>query len=366
MTPPRITVIGTPGDRRVTVFAAAATAAGLPEPAVVRWADVVSGDFAIEAGSLVRLESPGEDAAANDALRGYQLAHGAVGGTAAWYAGLVAAAERVARRTAAAGGRLLTDPGELAVLFDKRLCHDRLSTAGVPVPAALGPVAGYDELAQRLGAAGWGRAFVKPRHGSSASGVVALAAARGRVHAVTSVELVRDASDVSLYNSLRVRSYDDERDVAAIVDALCRDGVHVERWVPKAATGGRVLDLRIVVIAGRATHVVARSSASPMTNLHLGNARGDRGLVQAAMGPRAWDAMLADAERAAGQFPATLQVGVDMLIAVGWRRWAVAEVNAFGDLLPGVVHDGRDTYAEQVRALLAPFTRPAEAVPCMT
>jgi len=29
----------------------------------------------------------------------------------------------------------------------------------------------------------------------------------------------------------------------------------------------------------------------------------------------------------------------------------VAEVNAFGDLLPGVLADGRDTYAEQVHAL---------------
>jgi hypothetical protein len=55
--------------------------------------------------------------------------------------------------------------------------------------------------------------------------------------------------------------------------------------------------------------------------------------------------------RVAGCFPGSLQVGVDLMFLVGWRRHAVAEVNAFGDLLPGVLVDGRDTYAEQVHAL---------------
>ncbi|KIF05512.1 hypothetical protein PL81_12815, partial [Streptomyces sp. RSD-27] len=48
--------------------------------------------------------------------------------------------------------------------------------------------------------------------------------------------------------------------------------------------------------------------------------------------------------------------GVDLLPAVGWRRFAVAEVNAFGDLLPGLTGlpgsgaEGLDTYAAQVAA----------------
>jgi hypothetical protein len=35
-----------------------------------------------------------------------------------------------------------------------------------------------------------------------------------------------------------------------------------------------------------------------------------------------------------------------------WSRHAVAEVNAFGDLLPGLLVDGRDTYAAQLAALM--------------
>jgi hypothetical protein len=39
------------------------------------------------------------------------------------------------------------------------------------------------------------------------------------------------------------------------------------------------------------------------------------------------------------------------MLSPDWRAHAVAEVNAFGDLLPGLVVDGLDTYGEQVAAL---------------
>ncbi|MGW1271366.1 STM4014 family protein, partial [Streptomyces sp. NPDC002491] len=48
----------------------------------------------------------------------------------------------------------------------------------------------------------------------------------------------------------------------------------------------------------------------------------------------------------------------DLLPAVGWRRAAIGEVNAFGDLLPrltglpGRGAEGQDTYAAQVAAVL--------------
>ena len=37
---------------------------------------------------------------------------------------------------------------------------------------------------------------------------------------------------------------------AELVNAVCKQRVHVERWLPKASFGGRVFDLRVVVIAG--------------------------------------------------------------------------------------------------------------------
>ncbi len=202
------------------------------------------------------------------------------------------------------------------------------------------------------------RAFVKLAHGSSASGVLAVeTAGPGRVRATTSVE--RDAAG-RLFNSLRVRRCTTEREVAAIVDALAPDGLHIERWLPKASQRGRSADLRVLVVAGRATHAVVRTSRSPMTNLHLGGGRGDldeaRAAVRAAGG--SWTGALDVCERAAACFPGTLSVAVDLLPSTGWRRFAVGEVNAFGDLLPhltglpGSGAEDLDTYATQVVAVL--------------
>lgn len=81
-----------------------------------------------------------------------------------------------------------------------------------------------------------------------------------------------------------MRSYETEEEVAALIDLLAPDGLHVERWLPKATLGGRVFDLRVVVVHGEPTHAVVRTSLSPMTNLHLGGARGDLGVVRSRLG----------------------------------------------------------------------------------
>ncbi|MEV8634527.1 STM4014 family protein [Streptosporangium sp. NPDC051023] len=370
-----LTVVGTPGERRVTMFARACVSYGLREPRIVPWSTVLRGqDIRLEPGTLVRIESPGEDAEADALLRG-PGEPARTGGGAAWHTAFTAGVERVRRAVERTpGATLLADPGEIAVMFDKRLCHARLSAAGVPVPPALsGPVGGYAELRERMAETGWNRVFVKPAHGSSASGVVALQAAAGRVKAVTSAELTGGG----LYNSLRVRSYENERDVAAIVDLLAPDGLHVERWFPKASVGGRTIDLRVVVVGGTPTHAVVRASRTPMTNLHLGGERGDLGAVVAGLGPEGWAKGLDACARAAACFPGSLSAGVDLMIGVDWHGVAIAEVNAFGDLLPrltglpGGAAEGLDTYEAQVAAILgrhapgpgAAGLRPAVPVP---
>ncbi|MEV6102215.1 STM4014 family protein [Nocardia sp. NPDC051981] len=234
---------------------------------------------------------------------------------------------------------------------------------GVPVPfsptSGTGtPVRGWDDVRKLMTAHRLPRVFVKLAHGSSASGVLAVeTAGRGRVQATTSVQ--RDL-DGRLFNSLRVRRYTTESEIAAIVDALAPDGLHIERWLPKASQHGRSADLRVVVVGGRATHAVVRTSGSPMTNLHLGGARGDlaeaRAAITAAGG--SWADALAICEHAAACFPGFSRVGVDLLPATGWRRFAVGEVNAFGDLLPrlrgldGSGAEQADTYDAQVAAIL--------------
>ena len=57
-------------------------------------------------------------------------------------------------------------------------------------------------------------------------------------------------------------------------------------------------------------------------------------------------------ERAMEVFPRSLYAGIDLLIASDYRRHAVAEVNAFGDLLYGAMHDGKDPYTAEIEAAL--------------
>ncbi|MEU6982280.1 STM4014 family protein [Streptomyces sp. NPDC046324] len=360
---PRLVVVGNPANRRVAFFRDAVRAAGLPEVRVEPWLDVLRGGARFHPGETVRLESPGEDADVDRLLRGTDDPT-RVEGTGRWYEAFTAATAGLARSVGDAGAVLVDDPAEPAVLFDKRLAHARLVEAGVPVPdsptsgAAAPPVRDWADVRSLMAASGLRRVFVKLAHGSSASGVLAVETnTAGRVQATTSVER---SPDGRLFNSLRVRRYTTEREVAAIVDALAPDGLHIERWLPKAVQGGRAADLRVVVIDGRATHAVVRTGRSPMTNLHLGGTRGDLGAVRAAVSAAGgtWSDALGVCERAADAFPGMRCVGVDLLPAVGWRRFAVGEVNAFGDLLPGLTGlpgsgaEGLDTYAAQVAALL--------------
>jgi glutathione synthase/RimK-type ligase-like ATP-grasp enzyme len=350
------TVVGTPGERRTEMFTAACVSAGVAAPHVLAWTDVLAGDMGeVAPGSLLRVDSPGGDPEVDALLRGPGDPT-RVGGGARWYATFTAALRRVAVAGEGAGARLLNDVDDIAVMFDKRRCHARLEAADVPVPEALPSVHGYAELRERMAEARMPSVFVKPAHGSSASGVVALrTASGGRVRAVTSAA----HTDTGYHNSLRVRTYQTEEEVAHLIDTLAPDGLHVERWLPKAAIGDRVLDLRVVVIAGEPTHVVVRTSRVPMTNLHLGGARGDVGAVRDALGEDGWARAMDVCARAAACFPGSLMVGVDLLVQSGWRRCAVGEVNAFGDLLPratglpGTWAEGLDTYTAQVTAALS-------------
>lgn len=347
--PLRFAVVGNPGNRRVALFAAAVRAEGLSEPRVVPWLDVLRGDSAFEAGEVVRVDSPGEDAEVARVLRGavepvdlYR-----VEGTREWYLGFTAALEKLQAGIEEAGALSLFQPRDVAVAFDKLACHELLSAVGLPVPEA-------------VGADGSESAFIKIRHGSSASGVVALTVRGRRRRAVTSVELVRAESGIELYNSLRVRSYQRDADIDDLLAALGPDGLHAERWIPKLKQDGRDCDLRIVTVGGQATHAVLRTSAHPMTNLHLGGQRGDLERFRAAVGEERWGGILRYAETAAACFPGVHTLGIDILPGADGHDY-IGEVNAYGDLLPnlmglpGTVGEGVDTYGAQVRSLISRF-----------
>jgi hypothetical protein len=247
----------------------------------------------------------------------------------------------------------MNPPDDIALLFDKRACHARLEGHGVPVPPALAPIASYDELLQQMRQRNWTRVFVKLAHGSSASGAVAYRFAGVRHQAITTVEMISQNGKLHLYNTRHIQVYQDQREIATLIDALCRQRVHVEYWIPKAGYANRTFDLRIVTIAGKACHTVARLSQSPMTNLHLLNARGNAAEVQTRIGPERWQQARQTCEQAASLFP-SLYMGIDLLFTPDFRHHAILELNAFGDLLPGILHDGQETYTSEIVAAVSP------------
>jgi hypothetical protein len=377
---PQFVVVGNPGSRRVELFQAALAGLGLAPARLVAYTDLLCErthlGSAVPPGAVVRIESPGKDFAVEQALLALgadapedeegcyerieraaveQLAFdkGRILPLRQWYLGLRSALRLIRQQLGdCPPHRLMVQPDDILAMFDKRACHARLEAAGVAVPRSLGPVNSYEELVAAMEHDRCPRVFVKPAHGSSASGVIAYQISRGRHLATTTVELVRERDELRLYNSRRLREYRQPDEVAALIDAVCRQRAHFEQWIPKASIGGRVFDLRVMVIAGQTRQVVVRMSRGPMTNLHLLNERGTWGDVQARLGHAAWDRARRTCEAAMECFPACLHAGIDLLIAADYRRHAVLEVNAFGDLLPGVLSDGVDTYTAEVLAVL--------------
>ncbi len=133
-----------------------------------------------------------------------------------------------------------------------------------------------------------------------------------RKQLIAPIEIERDANRVRLFNSLRVRSYTNPRDIEDIFTVLAPQGMIAEVAVNKARVDGDRFDLRIVVIAGRADHVVARQSSSPITNLHLGNARASLVRVEEAVGTYRLHECRQLALRTTELFPRALYFGVDI------------------------------------------------------
>jgi hypothetical protein len=375
---PRFVVLGNLENRRAHLFQQALSRLALPAATLVSWQDFLTGRVhlakCIEPGSVLRIESPGENFEVEKLLLGsgadeaeqenaphiskskaaaLTLDPGLIRYSRQWYLGFCAALQQIELQLAECSPfSMMNTPAVIAMMFDKRQCHAHLCENDIPVPFALPPVHCFEDLLEKMHKAGISRVFIKPAHGSSASGVVAFAISKDDLVAYTSVELVYANRELRLYNSLKIKRYHSIKDIGPLIDALCKERVHVEQWLPKAGMDGQVCDLRVVVINGMASHVVVRCSDSPMTNLHLGNRRGDLSALKERMSHESWNLAMNSCERALASFPGCHYAGIDLLIPNDFKRHAILEMNAFGDLLPNVLYTGRDTYETEIATFI--------------
>lgn len=240
---------------------------------------------------------------------------------------------------------------EIELLFDKIRCHKVFQLAGIKTSTLLGAVESFDHLISMMDENECNRVFVKPAHSSSASGIVALERNRRRQIATTTVEMVSRDGQIYLYNSRRVRKVSDLNEIRILINHLSQHNLFAEKWYPKAGLNGKTFDMRVLTVAGECRHVVVRESLTPFTNLHLLNGRGQVKAARKAMGEKLWGEVMESCRRVASAFPNCLYLGIDVLIGADMRSHVVAEANAFGDLLPGILCDGLSTYEWELEAL---------------
>ena len=378
--------VGTEG-RRLHLFRNALESSGSFEGiVVVPFRSLISGTISlcdlIEEGDVVRIESPGKDfELERDILRlgisdadverspvtGYVAAalgeeelnslvfdRGLILTQTQWYRGWCRLLDLVESQLKISAPHTVTNgTHEIKILFDKIRCHEVFGLAGVKMPIWLGPINNFEHLIGIMDQTVCNRVFIKPAHSSSASGIVAFERNGKRQIATTTVETVRRQGKTYLYNSRRVRKISDANEIRELVDRLSEHNLFAEKWYPKAGINGKTFDLRVVTVAGQCRNVVVRESLTPFTNLHLLNGRGQLNATRTAMGENLWSDVMRSCRKVASAFPKCLYLGIDVLVGADMRNHVVAEANAFGDLLPGVLYDGMSTYEWELRALEA-------------
>jgi hypothetical protein len=370
----RFALVGNPGHRRVTLFQEALAAQGLPAAHVIAWRDLAEAGGAarlladLPDDTVLRIDSMGEDDQVERALlRRGEAAARAEGAPAIAarelasipceigrilyprqaHLGFLAVLDEIAAAIHPAW-RVVQPVPAVAELFDKRVTSRRWRAMGIPVPESLDEVREPDELRARMREAGWSTVFVKVASCSSASCLAIFSHRPRGEYAITTVEDTGDAR----YNTRKLQRLTSRRAIDRLLGFLLAEGAQVERAIPKAQERGRSFDLRVLAIDGEPAFVVMRTSPHPITNLHLGGARGDVDALRARVPPAAWQAAMASActvQRASGAF----HVGVDVMFEPTLERHRVLEGNAFGDLLPNLTRDGLDVYGWQIRRLVA-------------
>lgn len=352
-------IIGNPENRRVSLFQDALRQAGLLPAQVISYLALLNqeidlADYATPQ-AVVRIESPGENFEVEKrilALAGVEQAlnledeRGRIYHPGAWFQGFSRVMDLIENKL----GDVIwfNHPADIVTLFNKPLCKRLLFPYTLP---PLPPFFSFDEFFAFVEQQERPRFFIKLNYSSSASGVVAYEFNRKRSLelAYSTVEVQEASPENKFYNSLKIRKYTDRKTIRTILDFLFKQGALVEPWVPKAKHHDLSYDLRVVAIAKERSHSIARLSSSPMTNLHLGNQRCY--IEDLALSTAVWQQVDTLVEQCMHQFSRSLYAGLDIVLPRNGGGPILLEANAFGDLLPNLLHQGKTTYQREIEAL---------------
>lgn len=357
---PRFVIIGNPENRRVQFFQEALQHSQQETALLIPYLSILNGQCQLQDllknGDIVRVESPGENFAVEQkilALGGLENAHllqdqrGRIYYPGIWFKGFSVLMASIAQQ--APQVVWMNHPDDIVCMFNKPLCKQLLPACCLP---SLPNFSSYDEFFAFAEKQAYSRFFIKLNFSSSASGIVAYEYNKknGKEQAYSTVEWVQHQTGDQYYNSLKIKKYTSRPAIKNIIDFLLAQGAFVETWVPKAQHQGYSYDLRVVSINGQPRHSIARLSHSPMTNLHLGN---QRCLVDELDLPEStWPTIALICQNVKQVFAQSLYAGLDILLPRNGKLPLLLEVNAFGDLLPNLLHNNENTYQAEINAVL--------------
>lgn len=234
---------------------------------------------------------------------------------------------------------------DIMTFFDKQATHQTLAQHSTPVPRGLYEVQNYTQLREQMQQAGLRQVFIKTRFGSAAAGIIALKTAGPKVLAQTTIE----TASGRLFNTRRLRQLNQETEIATRVDTLCHWGVHCEDWLPKVRVDDMNSDCRLIVVNGKPDFAVLRKSHTPITNLHLLNERATIEQLIDTLPDNSWQRVLNTAKRLAALFPRSFHFAPDIAVHQNRIDHSVLEINAFGDFIQTIQHQGMNSYAWELQ-----------------
>ncbi len=368
----KIIIIGNPENRRVKLFQKALFQKGYSSAQVLSYESYLQKkDLSniLTKNSIIRIESPGENFQVTKKIikLGAKTAgeqnqkkikaltedYGKIQYPKYWFLGYQKLLKKIKleinqfkKNYPNAEISFMNDPQEIITMFDKKACHDLCKNSEIQVPKSLKKVESYLEFKEAIYQKKMKRVFIKLNTSSSASGIVAYETNGKQEQIKTTIEVIKRGKNIFYYNSLKVRKYTDPKLIENLLNWLINEEVHIEQWIPKYKIEDQVLDVRVMVINKKVMQKVVRLSKKPFTNLHLNNKRG----LQSLLSQKIWQKIKNCAEKTMKLFPHSLYAGLDILIARNEKIYLL-EVNAFGDLLPGILYNGMSTYEAEIEFL---------------
>lgn len=245
----------------------------------------------------------------------------------------------------------LNPPSAILQLLDKVACKEKLQKHNFPVTTMIGKnPKNFQELKAIMKEKKCWSIFLKPVYGSGAAGILALSMqpVTGKLAAYTAVCVESNF----LLQQKKIRKITNEKEIDEIVNAITSLDTIVERWYPKAGIGKESFDFRVLWQFNRMEYILARKSASPITNLHLNN--GAISLEELFHTQESWnhDNVLKEIEKlcqnAMAVFPQVQMAGLDVMLDRKTGKPRIIEMNGQGDLLYQDIYGENLIYTNQI------------------